>query len=135
MRFPVTVEHDVERGRIVFDEMELCRKPRGVCLSPASDSVLARTVYTDSSRPRPEGLARYEQRKCDFREVQLLFLTLWYRKYPLERVAEIKETKVMGIVAQEARDSKEPKIVVELRNESVEGLESSVAWVVKRIYA
>ena len=119
----------------MFDEMELCRKPRGVCLSPASDSVLARTVYTDSSRPRPEGLARYEQRKCDFREVQLLFLTLWYRKYPFERVAEIKETKVMGIVAQEARDSKEPKIVVEPRNESVEGLESSVAWVVKRIYA
>ena len=40
----------------------------------------------------------------------------------------------MGIVAQEARDSKEPKIVVELRNESVEGLASNVAWVVERIY-
>ena len=102
---------------------------------PASDSVLARTVYTDSSCPGPGGLARYEQRKWDCHEVQRLFLTLWHRKYPLERLAEIKETKIMGIVAQQARDSKEPKIVVELRNESVEGLESSVAWVVKRIYA
>ena len=118
----------------LFGKMELWREPRGVCLSGVRFGASPNCV-TDSSCPGPGGLARYEQRKWDCHEVQRLFLTLWHRKYPLERLAEIKETKIMGIVAQEARDSKEPKIVVELRNESVEGLESSVAWVVKRIYA
>lgn len=41
----------------------------------------------------------------------------------------------MDIIAQEARDSYEPKIVVELKSESVGDLESNVARIVEWIRA
>ena len=39
-----------------------------------------------------------------------------------------------GAIAQETRDSNKSEIIVELRSESVEGLELNIAWVVKRIH-
>lgn len=41
----------------------------------------------------------------------------------------------MEIIAQEARDSYEPEIVVELKSESVGDLESNVARIVEWIHA
>ena len=41
----------------------------------------------------------------------------------------------MGVVAQEAWDSYEPVTIVELRSESVEGLELDVTWAAEWIHA
>lgn len=40
----------------------------------------------------------------------------------------------MEVIAQEARDSYEPEIVVELKSESIEDLESNVARIVQWIH-
>lgn len=41
----------------------------------------------------------------------------------------------MEVIAQEARDSYEPEVVVELESQSVEDLESNVARIVEWIHA
>ena len=41
----------------------------------------------------------------------------------------------MEVIAQEARDSYEPEIVVELKSESIDDLESNVARIVEWIHA
>ena len=64
-----------------------------------------------------------------------LFLILWDSKYSLKKIAENNEAEIMEVVAQEARDSYEPEIVVELKSESVGDLESNVARIVEWIHA
>ena len=43
--------------------------------------------------------------------------------------------EIMELIAQEAHDSYEPEIIVELRSESTEDLESNVARIVEWIHA
>ena len=57
------------------------------------------------------------------------------RKYSLKKITENNEAEIMEVVAQEARDSYEPEVVVELKSESVEDLESNVARIVEWIHA
>lgn len=57
------------------------------------------------------------------------------RNYPLKKIAENNEAEIMEVIAQEACDSYEPEIVVELTSESVEDLVSNVARVVEWIDA
>jgi adenylate kinase len=64
-----------------------------------------------------------------------LDLTLGFRKYPLKKIAENNEAEIMEVIAQEARDSYAPEIVVELKSESTEDLESNVARIVGWIHA
>ena len=64
-----------------------------------------------------------------------LFLTFGDRKYSLKKITENNEAEIMEVVAQEARDSYEPEIVVELKSESVEDLGSNVARIVEWIQA
>lgn len=64
-----------------------------------------------------------------------LVLTIWYRKYPLKKITENNEAEIMEVIAQEARDSYTPEIVVELKSETTEDLESNVARIVEWIDA
>jgi len=64
-----------------------------------------------------------------------LFLIFGHRKYSLKKITENNEAEIMEVVAQEARDSYEPEIVVELKSESVEDLGSNVARIVEWIHA
>jgi len=57
------------------------------------------------------------------------------RKYSLKKITENNEAEIMEVIAQEARDSYEPEIVVELKSESVEDLVSNVARIVGWIQA
>jgi broad-specificity NMP kinase len=57
------------------------------------------------------------------------------RKYSLKKITENNEAEIMEVIAQEARDSYEPEIVVELKSESVGDLESNVARIVDWIHA
>lgn len=57
------------------------------------------------------------------------------RKYSLKKIAENNEAEIMEVIAQEARDSYAPEIVVELRSETTEDLESNVARIVEWIHA
>jgi len=63
-----------------------------------------------------------------------LVLTIGCRKYSLKKIAENNEAEIMEVIAQEARDSYEPEIVVELKSESIEDLESNVARIVEWIH-
>lgn len=64
-----------------------------------------------------------------------LDLMLGFRKYSLKKIAENNEAEIMEVIAQEARDSYAPEIVVELKSESTEDLESNVARIVEWIHA
>ena len=64
-----------------------------------------------------------------------LILISGCRNYSLKKITENNEAEIMEVVAQEARDSYEPEIVVELKSESVEDLESNVARIVEWIHA
>ena len=64
----------------------------------------------------------------------LLVLTIGRRKYSLKKITENNEAEIMEVIAQEARDSYEPEIVVELKSESIGDLESNVARIVEWIH-
>lgn len=55
------------------------------------------------------------------------------RQYPLKKIKENNEAEIMEVIAQEARDSYVPEIVVELKSESIDDLESNVARIVEWI--
>lgn len=57
------------------------------------------------------------------------------RKYSLKKITENNEAEIMNVIAQEARDSYESEIVVELKSEGVQDLESNVARIVEWIHA
>ena len=57
------------------------------------------------------------------------------RKYSLKKITENNEAEIMEVIAQEARDSYEPEIVVELQSGNIEDLESNVARIVEWINA
>lgn len=58
-----------------------------------------------------------------------------YRGYPLKKIQENNEAEIMEVVLDEARSSYAPEIVVELRSEGTEDLESNVARIVQWIEA
>ena len=65
----------------------------------------------------------------------MLALIFGCRKYSLKKITENNEAEIMEVIAQEARDSYEPEVVVELESQSVEDLESNVARIVEWIHA
>ncbi|KAF8452282.1 P-loop containing nucleoside triphosphate hydrolase protein [Boletus edulis BED1] len=60
--------------------------------------------------------------------------TLWdrleKRGYPLKKIQENNEAEIMGIVCDEARESYQPGIVVELESNTLEDMEENVARIV-----
>ena len=58
-----------------------------------------------------------------------------YRGYPLKKIQENNEAEIMEVVLEEARESYAPEIVVELKSEGTEDLESNVARIVQWINA
>ncbi|KAF8547856.1 P-loop containing nucleoside triphosphate hydrolase protein [Imleria badia] len=63
--------------------------------------------------------------------------TLWdrleKRGYPLKKIQENNEAEIMGVVCDEARESYQPGIVVELESNKMEDLEENVARIVEWI--
>ena len=57
------------------------------------------------------------------------------RGYPLKKIQENNEAEIMEVVLDEVRSSYAPEIVVELKSESTEDLESNVARIVQWIEA
>ncbi|KAI0932353.1 hypothetical protein AcW2_001007 [Taiwanofungus camphoratus] len=57
------------------------------------------------------------------------------RGYPRKKIQENNEAEIMEVVLDEARSSYAPEIVVELRSEGTEDLESNVARIVQWIEA
>ncbi|KAF6766337.1 AAA domain-containing protein [Ephemerocybe angulata] len=55
------------------------------------------------------------------------------RNYPLKKIQENNEAEIMDVVIMEARDSYPEEIVVELKSESTEDLESNVARMIEWI--
>jgi adenylate kinase len=55
------------------------------------------------------------------------------RNYPLKKIQENNEAEIMQVVLQEARDSYPQQIVVELKSESSQDLETNVANIVSWI--
>lgn len=55
------------------------------------------------------------------------------RNYPLKKIQENNEAEIMDVVITEARDSYPEEIVVELKSESTEDLESNVARMIEWI--
>jgi adenylate kinase len=64
-----------------------------------------------------------------------LALISWCRKYSIKKIQENNEAEIMEVVAQEAREAYVPEIVVELKSESTEDMESNVARIVEWIRA
>ncbi|KAG8215892.1 P-loop containing nucleoside triphosphate hydrolase protein [Butyriboletus roseoflavus] len=60
----------------------------------------------------------------------LLWDRLEKRGYPLKKIQENNEAEIMGVVSDEARESYQPGIVVELESNTMEDLEENVARVV-----
>jgi len=60
--------------------------------------------------------------------------TLWdrleKRRYPLKKIQQNNEAEIMGVVCDEARESYQPGIVVELESNAMEDLEENVARIV-----
>lgn len=52
------------------------------------------------------------------------------RNYPLKKIQENNESEIMQTVLEEARESYTSEIIVELKSESVEEMESNVARIV-----
>lgn len=57
------------------------------------------------------------------------------RGYHLKKIQENNEAEIMEVVLDEVRSSYAPEIVVELKSESTEDLESNVARIVQWIEA
>lgn len=57
------------------------------------------------------------------------------RGYPLKKIQENNEAEIMEVVLDEARSSYAQEIVVELKSEGTEDLESNVARIVQWIQA
>lgn len=57
------------------------------------------------------------------------------RGYPLKKIRENNEAEIMQVVLEEARSSYPPEIIVELKSESMEDLESNVSRIVAWISA
>ncbi|KAF8622245.1 hypothetical protein AX15_007184 [Amanita polypyramis BW_CC] len=55
------------------------------------------------------------------------------RGYPLKKIQENNEAEIMQVVLEEARSSYPPEIVVELKSETMEDLESNVGQIVEWI--
>jgi len=55
------------------------------------------------------------------------------RNYPLKKIQENNEAEIMQVVLDEARSSYPEEIVVELKSESTEDLESNIARMVEWI--
>jgi len=68
--------------------------------------------------------------RCDHSK---LWERLEKRGYPLKKVQENNEAEIMEVVLDEARSSYAPEIVVELKSEGTEDLESNVARIVQWI--
>lgn len=65
----------------------------------------------------------------------ILIFTLVARGYPLKKIQENNEAEIMDVVIEEARSSYAQEIVVELRSEGTEDLESNVSRIVQWIQA
>ncbi|KAI0320492.1 P-loop containing nucleoside triphosphate hydrolase protein [Amylostereum chailletii] len=70
--------------------------------------------------------------RCDHTQ---LWERLEKRGYPLKKIQENNQAEIMDVVIQEARESYAPEIVVELKSEGTEDLESNVARIVQWIQA
>ncbi|KIY45446.1 P-loop containing nucleoside triphosphate hydrolase protein [Fistulina hepatica ATCC 64428] len=70
--------------------------------------------------------------RCDH---TLLWERLEKRNYPLKKIQENNEAEIMQVVLEEARDSYAPEIVVELKSEGSDDLESNVARIVRWVEA
>ncbi|KAF8349937.1 AAA domain-containing protein [Amanita rubescens] len=57
------------------------------------------------------------------------------RDYPLKKIRENNEAEIMQVVLEEARSSYPPEIVVELKSETMEDMESNVRRIVDWITA
>ncbi len=57
------------------------------------------------------------------------------RSYPLKKIQENNEAEIMEVVLDEARSSYAQEIVVELKSEATDDLESNVARIVQWINA
>ncbi|KAI6153437.1 P-loop containing nucleoside triphosphate hydrolase protein [Pisolithus tinctorius] len=63
----------------------------------------------------------------------LVWERLEKRDYPLKKIQENNEAEIMGVVSDEARESYQSKIVVELTSESMEDLQENVSRMVEWI--
>ncbi|ETW75806.1 hypothetical protein HETIRDRAFT_430314 [Heterobasidion irregulare TC 32-1] len=70
--------------------------------------------------------------RCDHTK---LWERLEKRGYPLKKIQENNEAEIMDIVIEEARSSYAQEIIVELRSEGTEDLESNVSRIVQWIQA
>ncbi|KAF9821928.1 hypothetical protein IEO21_00358 [Rhodonia placenta] len=70
--------------------------------------------------------------RCDHTK---LWDRLEKRNYPLKKIQENNEAEIMEVVLDEARSSYAPEIVVELKSEGTDDLESNVSRVVQWIEA
>jgi len=65
--------------------------------------------------------------RCDHTR---LWNRLEERKYPLKKIQENNESEIMQTVLEDARESYDAEIIVELRSEDMEDLESNVSRIV-----
>jgi len=70
--------------------------------------------------------------RCDHTQ---LWERLEKRGYPLKKIQENNEAEIMEVVLDEARSSYAPEIVVELKSEGTDDLESNVSRIVQWIEA
>ncbi|KAK7463731.1 factor activating pos9 [Stygiomarasmius scandens] len=70
--------------------------------------------------------------RCDH---TMLWERLEKRGYHLKKIQENNQAEIMEVVAEEARSSYPPEIVVELKSESTEDMEANVARIVEWINA
>ncbi|KAI6132682.1 P-loop containing nucleoside triphosphate hydrolase protein [Pisolithus thermaeus] len=63
----------------------------------------------------------------------LLWERLEKRNYPLKKIQENNEAEIMGVVSEEARESYQSQVVVELTSESMEDLQENVSRMVEWI--
>ncbi|WFC93952.1 adenylate kinase [Malassezia brasiliensis] len=70
--------------------------------------------------------------RCDH---QLLWKRLEKRQYAEKKIAENNEAEIMGVVAEDARESYAPECIVTLTSENADEMESNVERVVQWIHA
>ncbi|KAL0951006.1 hypothetical protein HGRIS_007748 [Hohenbuehelia grisea] len=70
--------------------------------------------------------------RCDHTQ---LWERLEKRAYPLKKIQENNQAEIMQVVLDEARSSYPAEIIVELKSESMEDLESNVARIIQWIQA
>ena len=81
------------------------------------------------------GKARRAVSRSDSHVQVSLTLIPGCRNYSVKKITENNEAEIMEVIAQEARDSYAPEIVVELKSECTGDLESNVARIVEWIHA